>query len=168
MSAGGGGYGYASDGGYISERGYHSERGYGTMNPSYMMADPKEGAGYASEGDCLIRKHQHPSIDKDDDPSDIYSNRHVTKFARHTQRMTSRLKRRLVQGSYYITLDLDQYVDGPLSPFMVPAAWYFKVLWAFSVPAVCIFYITIPDCRKPKWRRWALHYSIIIILHLDT
>jgi len=134
------GYGYTSDGGYLSERGYYSERGYGSINPAYL-SDAKEG--YASEGDCLVNT-----------PRESYSNRHVTKFAQHTQRMTNRMKRRLVQGSYYITLDMDNYIDGPLSPFIIPDKWYFKILWACSVPAVCMFYITIPDCRKPSWRKY--------------
>ena len=141
------GYGYNSDAGYLSEKGYltepvfSSERGYGSINPAYL-SDKKEG--YGSEGDYLGSSP----------PFGNYSHRHVTKFAQHAQRVSHRMKKKLVQGSFYVTLDMDHYVDGPYSPFIIPSKWYFKILWAFSVPAVCIFHITIPDCRKPKWRTY--------------
>lgn len=126
-----------SERGYLSERGYHSEKGYGSINYNF---DAKEG--YASEGEYLFstspRSHDY----------------HVTRFARHAQRVTTRMKRRLVQGSFFMTLNMDHYIDGPLSPFIVPERWYMKILWALSIPAICVFHITIPDCRKPTWRSY--------------
>jgi len=149
----GGEFGYAPDGGYLSERGYHSERGYnsergyGSFYPPGYLSDTREG--YASEGDYITAS---PREGRD---------YHVNKFARHTQNLVNRMKRKKIQGSYYITLDMDQYVDGPFSPFAVPETWYFKILWLLSIPAVCIFYVTIPDCRKPKWRSW---YPMTLII----
>lgn len=121
--------GYTSEGGYLSERGYHGERNYGSFS---------DNQGYLSEGDYSRS------------PRD----QHVTRFAKHVQRVTPHIKRDKRRGSFYITLDMDQYFDGPESPFVVPDRWYFKILWVFSLPVVCIFYVTIPDCRKPKWRSW--------------
>lgn len=111
------------------------------MNPAYL-SDTKEG--YNSEGDYL---GPNPPVGN-------YSDRHVSRFAQHAQRVTHRMKKKLVQGSFYVTLDMDHYIDGPYSPFLIPEKWYFKILWACSIPAVCIFYITIPDCRKPEWRKY--------------
>ena len=57
-------------------------------------------------------------------------------------------------GSFYFSTDIDNYMKGPESPFIPPKSWFNKVFWVFSIPPVCVFYITIPDCRRPTWKKW--------------
>ncbi|XP_031573967.1 sodium/potassium/calcium exchanger 4-like [Actinia tenebrosa] len=40
------------------------------------------------------------------------------------------------------------------SPFTMPRGFFKGILWIIFIPISCIFYITIPDCRKPRWKNW--------------
>ena len=40
------------------------------------------------------------------------------------------------------------------SPFSVPQGVISKTLWVLAFPVTCLFYVTIPDCRKERWEKW--------------
>ena len=42
------------------------------------------------------------------------------------------------------------------SPFSVPQGLISRSLWLMALPVTCLFYATIPDCRKEKWEKWYL------------
>ncbi|XP_022806881.1 sodium/potassium/calcium exchanger 3-like [Stylophora pistillata] len=42
------------------------------------------------------------------------------------------------------------------SPFTVPPGLFARVLWILALPVTCLFYVTIPDCRKERWEQWYL------------
>lgn len=44
--------------------------------------------------------------------------------------------------------------DEPESVFSIPDVWYKKILWTVSLPLKVLFYISVPDCRQQRWRRW--------------
>ena len=48
---------------------------------------------------------------------------------------------------------IDQNDD---SPFSVPHGFVSRVLWILALPVTCLFYVTIPDCRKERWENWYL------------
>ncbi|XP_048755617.2 sodium/potassium/calcium exchanger 5-like [Ostrea edulis] len=40
------------------------------------------------------------------------------------------------------------------SPWDVPDSWILRVFWVMMLPMIFMFYVTIPDCRRPgKWRK---------------
>ena len=42
------------------------------------------------------------------------------------------------------------------SPFSVPEGLISRSLWIVALPLTCLFYVTIPDCRKERWEKWYL------------
>ena len=42
------------------------------------------------------------------------------------------------------------------SPFSVPQGFVSRVLWILALPVTCLFYVTIPDCRRNRWEKWYL------------
>ena len=42
------------------------------------------------------------------------------------------------------------------SPFSMPQGFIARVLWILALPVACLFYVTIPDCRRDKWEKWYL------------
>ena len=40
--------------------------------------------------------------------------------------------------------------------FRVPKGFFAKIVWIFTLPAIVLFYVTIPDCRKKEWRKFYL------------
>jgi K+-dependent Na+/Ca+ exchanger-like protein len=44
--------------------------------------------------------------------------------------------------------------DDSDSPFTMPQGVLKGILWIIFIPISCILYITIPDCRKPRWKKW--------------
>ena len=48
---------------------------------------------------------------------------------------------------------IDQNED---SPFSVPQGLISRSLWVMGLPVICLFYVTIPDCRKDRWQKWYL------------
>ena len=42
------------------------------------------------------------------------------------------------------------------SPFSMPEGCVSRVLWILALPAACLFYVTIPNCRTDKWEKWYL------------
>jgi len=37
-----------------------------------------------------------------------------------------------------------------------PKGFFSKLIWIFTLPSILLFYITIPDCRQKKWRKFYL------------
>jgi len=88
-------------------------------------------------------------------------NKTLSRYARHTQQVFQ--SQHFIPGSYYLTLDMSHYINGPSSPFSLPDKWYLKMMWILSLPAILCFHFTIPDCRKPKWKKW---YPVTLLMSL--
>lgn len=56
---------------------------------------------------------------------------------------------------------IDQIDD---SPFSVPQGLFSRTLWLIALPVTCLFYVTIPDCRKDRWEKWYLVSFFISVL----
>lgn len=54
--------------------------------------------------------------------------------------------------------------DSPASRLTPPEGICAKLLWAFTLPSIILFYITIPDCRKKTWRKFYLVTFTIAVL----
>ena len=50
--------------------------------------------------------------------------------------------------------DSDDEDDDPAYPFEVPDGIGWKVVWLFLLPLQTIFWVTIPDCRRPTFEKW--------------
>ena len=50
------------------------------------------------------------------------------------------------------------------SRFEVPKGVCGKLVWGFTLPSIILFYITIPDCRLKKWKRWYLVTFTVSVL----
>ena len=140
-----------------------------TEDGSASYAHTSDG-GYLSSGQCYYSDANHfdttggygsCSVSASVCSRDIYTwdgnmcaspKTTISRFARHTQRAVQPQNYSL--GMYYVTIDLNHYINGPSSPFTIPSEWYKKIIWIFSLPAILIFHITIPDCRRPKWKTW--------------
>ena len=127
-------YGYQSD----CDKGYSSERTSSHLTSAHLSVG---NSGWLSDGDMLSTSRS-------------YGTMRIQRYTRQVARLHRNLKRKPNQGSFFVTLDLDNYMDGPRSPFTVPDKWYKIILWLVALPAICLFHITIPDCRKPKWKPW--------------
>ena len=42
------------------------------------------------------------------------------------------------------------------SSFSFPQKVVSWTLWIIALPVTCLFYVTIPDCRKDRWQKWYL------------
>jgi Ca2+/Na+ antiporter len=40
------------------------------------------------------------------------------------------------------------------SLFSPPEGCCKRFMWAIGLPVVVLIYVTVPDCRKPRWERW--------------
>ena len=56
---------------------------------------------------------------------------------------------------------IDQSED---SPFSVPQGLISRSLWIMALPVACLFYVTIPDCRKEKLENWYLVSFFVSVL----
>ena len=36
----------------------------------------------------------------------------------------------------------------------VPVSWFRRVVWVMSWPLIAVMFLTVPDCRQKRWRRW--------------
>lgn len=54
--------------------------------------------------------------------------------------------------------------DEEHSRFEVPRGCCAKFVWGFTLPSILLFYITTPDCREKKWKRWYLVTFAISVL----
>jgi len=36
----------------------------------------------------------------------------------------------------------------------VPSSWCKRVIWVISWPLIAVMFVTVPDCRQERWRRW--------------
>ncbi|XP_022108883.1 sodium/potassium/calcium exchanger 3-like isoform X1 [Acanthaster planci] len=56
-----------------------------------------------------------------------------------------------------------KHEEDPKSPFEVPKGCLQTFSWCLTLPALLLFYVTIPDCRKKAWARW---YPLTFLLAL--
>ena len=113
----------------------------GNISNSYRF---ESTFGYGSCNDSLVAR-------------DVYSwerNSSQTNPQRDAKQTANTLNVIQPPGMYYVTIDMNHYLNGPSSPFVAPEKWHFKALWVCSLPAISVFYLTIPDCRKPNWKSW--------------
>ncbi|XP_038068793.1 sodium/potassium/calcium exchanger 3-like [Patiria miniata] len=47
-----------------------------------------------------------------------------------------------------------KHEEDPKSPLEVPKGCLQVFSWVLTLPALLLFYVTIPDCRKKAWARW--------------
>lgn len=40
--------------------------------------------------------------------------------------------------------------------FQAPKGFFSKLIWILTLPSIVLFYVTIPDCRQKKWRKFYL------------
>ena len=50
------------------------------------------------------------------------------------------------------------------SPFSMPQGFVARVLWILALPVACLFYVTIPDCRRDKWEKWYLVSFVVSVV----
>uniref|UniRef100_A0A8C5SHR4 Solute carrier family 24 member 5 n=1 Tax=Laticauda laticaudata TaxID=8630 RepID=A0A8C5SHR4_LATLA len=48
----------------------------------------------------------------------------------------------------------DTISEDPPSVFTMPEADLKRILWVLALPIITVLYLTIPDCRKPFWKKW--------------
>lgn len=48
------------------------------------------------------------------------------------------------------------HFEEPENRFRVPKGFFSKLIWIFTLPSIVLFYVTIPDCRQKKWRKFYL------------
>ncbi|XP_071168205.1 probable sodium/potassium/calcium exchanger CG1090 [Mytilus edulis] len=65
------------------------------------------------------------------------------------------------QGSEVDADDVDHYdeplmsnIEEPESVFALPNVWYKKILWTSSLPLKFVFFISVPDCRQQRWKKY--------------
>lgn len=56
---------------------------------------------------------------------------------------------------------LTNSVEEPESVFAWPHVWYKKIIWTFSLPLKILFFISMPDCRKQRLRKYFIITFII-------
>ncbi|XP_071794459.1 sodium/potassium/calcium exchanger 3-like isoform X2 [Asterias amurensis] len=52
------------------------------------------------------------------------------------------------------TFRQDEDEEDPKSPLEIPKGCLQIFSWSLTLPALLLFYVTIPDCRKKAWARW--------------
>ena len=60
------------------------------------------------------------------------------------------------KGPFFFTTEISDYKYGPRSPFSSPDSILQRIVWCMIIPAVCVLYSNIPDCRRPQWKQWWL------------
>jgi len=59
--------------------------------------------------------------------------------------------------------DEDDEDDEPANPFEIPDSWTSKIIWLIGLPLSISMFLTIPDCRRPIFRRfWGLTFLMAI------
>ena len=82
------------------------------------------------------------------------------------QKMKKKLVKKTDESSESTDQELDSLEDNEISDnphfeplesrFSVPKGCFSKLVWIFTLPSIVLFYITIPDCRLKKWRKFYL------------
>ncbi|KAK6185112.1 hypothetical protein SNE40_007418 [Patella caerulea] len=50
----------------------------------------------------------------------------------------------------------------------VPEGFFKKIMWVVSLPLCTVLYITTPDCRKQRWKKWFLVTFIMSLVWLSA
>jgi len=50
----------------------------------------------------------------------------------------------------------------------VPDRWYKRILWAISLPLILVMFITVPDCRQPRWKNWFIVTFVTSIIWIGA
>ncbi|XP_033756814.1 sodium/potassium/calcium exchanger 3-like [Pecten maximus] len=64
------------------------------------------------------------------------------------------------------TMKMASYDDEPESVFAWPDAWWKRALYIIAIPLKIVLFISVPDCRKPRWRRWFVVTFIMCLVWL--
>lgn len=54
------------------------------------------------------------------------------------------------------------------SVLTMPTTWYKRLYWLLSLPLTVPMFITIPDCRKRRWKKWFLVTFIMSIIWISV
>lgn len=66
------------------------------------------------------------------------------------------------------TVSLESLQKTPHTKLHPPKSHLLKVLWLLYLPFAVLFYLTIPDCRKPKLRKYFAVTFILSTLHITV
>ena len=50
--------------------------------------------------------------------------------------------------------DDDDDEGAPANPFDPPDSWVGRLFWLIGLPVAVAMFVTIPDCRRPAFRKW--------------
>ena len=50
----------------------------------------------------------------------------------------------------------------------VPSSWYKRIIWVISWPLIGVMFMTVPDCRQQRWRRWFIVTFVTSILWIGV
>lgn len=59
-------------------------------------------------------------------------------------------------------------VEGDSGIFTPPSGMLGRMMWCISLPLNFLLYITIPDCRREKWRRWVIFSFLMSCLWISA
>ena len=94
----------------------------------------------------------------------------VMYFNASLERWSQKMKEKIIKQTADVTeLDADTELDEdkessedphhfeePENRFKLPKGYFCKIIWVFTLPSIVLFYVTIPDCRQKKWRKFYL------------
>jgi len=62
------------------------------------------------------------------------------------------------------TEEEEEEEGGPANPFDLPESWVGRLFWLIGLPVALSMFITIPDCRRPAFRKfWPLTFICSIV-----
>ncbi|KAK2193570.1 hypothetical protein NP493_11g01006 [Ridgeia piscesae] len=64
----------------------------------------------------------------------------------------------------YKMLDDDENEDSVLT---MPAMWYKRLYWVIGLPLSLAMYVTIPDCRRTRWKKWFFVTFVMSIMWIS-
>mmetsp|Transcript_30947 Transcript_30947/g.40864 ORF Transcript_30947/g.40864 Transcript_30947/m.40864 type:complete len:710 (+) Transcript_30947:141-2270(+) len=67
--------------------------------------------------------------------------------------MGSGLKRE-ASSRRFVADDIVQHIVHPMSPWEMPKPTYERILWTLTLPFQVLYFITVPDCRKPRLKKY--------------
>lgn len=82
----------------------------------------------------------------------------------------SESEKKAVDNGYSVPIkEADDDDDEDWSLFSMPHKGVFKqISWVLMWPAHFVFYFTIPNCRKPRWKRWFMLTFAVSIMYIGS
>ena len=94
----------------------------------------------------------------------------VMYFNESLEEWSQKMKDKIVKGNEENASEVEDSEEGqdeedPENPyhsqehdnrFKPPKGFFSKLIWIFTLPSIILFFLTIPDCRQMKWRKFYL------------